>query len=102
MADQLLEQARELLEGQIDFEGQKLAELLSTALLSTVGVIAFFYGFFTQDIKMTLWIGLAGTALTFLVIVPPWPFFNRDPLQWASAQNGVGGLSIEVDGKKVS
>jgi len=65
-------------------------------------VIAFFYGFLTQDIKMTLWIGLAGTALTFLVIVPPWPLFKRNPLQWASAQNGGGRLSVEVDVKKVS
>jgi signal peptidase complex subunit 1 len=38
MADQILEQVREAVEGQIDFEGQKLAELLGTALLATVGV----------------------------------------------------------------
>jgi signal peptidase complex subunit 1 len=38
MADQLLEKARDVAEGQIDFEGQKLAELLSTALLAIVGV----------------------------------------------------------------
>ena len=37
MADQILEQVREAVEGQIDFEGQKLAELLGTALLATVG-----------------------------------------------------------------
>jgi signal peptidase complex subunit 1 len=38
MADQLLDQVRELAEGQIDFEGQRLAEFLSTALLAIVGV----------------------------------------------------------------
>jgi len=38
MADQLLEQAREMFEGQIDFEGQRLAEYLATGLLSIVGV----------------------------------------------------------------
>jgi hypothetical protein len=55
MADQLLDKARELAEGQIvretasisnvsnsntwqDFEGQRLAEWLATALLATVGV----------------------------------------------------------------
>jgi signal peptidase complex subunit 1 len=38
MADQVLEQIREAAEGQIDFEGQKLAEFLGTALLATVGV----------------------------------------------------------------
>jgi signal peptidase complex subunit 1 len=38
MADQILEQVREAAEGQIDFEGQRLAEFLATALLATVGV----------------------------------------------------------------
>ena len=38
MADQLLEQVRDLAEGQIDFEGQRLAELAATALLATAGV----------------------------------------------------------------
>lgn len=38
MADQLLEKARDVFEGQIDFEGQRLAEFLTTVLLSIVGV----------------------------------------------------------------
>jgi signal peptidase complex subunit 1 len=38
MADQLLEKVRDIAEGQIDFEGQKLAEFLSTLLLAMVGV----------------------------------------------------------------
>jgi hypothetical protein len=58
MADQLLEKARDLYEGQIvcrtiqpyfpptnyhlqDFEGQKLAEFLATALLAAAGVRPF-------------------------------------------------------------
>jgi len=38
MADQILEQVRDALEGQIDFEGQRFAEFLATALLAIVGV----------------------------------------------------------------
>jgi len=103
MAEQLLNQVRDLFEGQIDFEGQRLAELITTALLSTVGVIAFFLGFITQDITLTLWVGLAGTALTFLVVVPPWPFFNKYPEQWLPPRGAVStaGISIDVDGQKV-
>jgi len=102
MADQLLEQVREFAEGQIDFEGQKLAELLATALLATVGAISFITGFFLQDIKLALFIGLGGTALTFLLVVPSWPFFNRHPVKWLP----VGGTEtnpqgIVVDGKVV-
>jgi len=102
MADQLLEQVREAAEGQIDFEGQRLAEGLATGLLAIVGAIAFIVGYFLQDIKLALFIGLGGTALTFLVVVPPWPFFNRHPVKWLP----VGGREIKsqgivVDGKVI-
>ncbi|KAI0115831.1 microsomal signal peptidase 12 kDa subunit-domain-containing protein [Nemania sp. FL0031] len=90
MADQLLEQVRDLVDGQIDFEGQRLAEILATLLLSIVGAVSFLVGFFLQDISLALKIGLGGTALTFLVIVPPWPFFNQHPVKWLP----VGGSSI--------
>jgi len=100
MADQLLDQVRELAEGQIDFEGQKLAELLATALLATVGAISFIVGFFLQDIKLALFIGLGGTALTFLLIVPPWPFFNRHPVKWLPVGRAeTNSQGIVVDGK---
>jgi len=82
MADQLLEQVRELAEGQIDFEGQRLAEFVATALLATVGVISFIVGYVKQDIKLALALGLIGTTLTFLLVVPPWPFFKTHPVKW--------------------
>ncbi|KAI3336543.1 SPC12-domain-containing protein [Xylariaceae sp. AK1471] len=90
MADQLLEQVRDLVDGQIDFEGQKLAEILATALLCIVGVISFLVGWSLQDIALALKIGLGGTALTFLVVVPPWPFFKQHPVVWLP----VGGSSV--------
>jgi signal peptidase complex subunit 1 len=38
MANQLLEKVRNVAEGQIDFEGQRFTEFLSTAMLAIVGV----------------------------------------------------------------
>ncbi|KAH8600878.1 microsomal signal peptidase 12kDa subunit [Bisporella sp. PMI_857] len=102
MADQLLEYVREAAEGQIDFEGQRLAEFLATVLLSVVGAVSFLYGYFLQDIKLALFIGLGGTALTLLLIVPPWPFFNRHPVKWLSEGGDRAGThGITVDGKVV-
>jgi len=54
-----------------------------------------------QDIKLTLYIGLAGTALTFLAVVPPWPFYNKNPEPWLSPQTVASGVNIDVDGQKV-
>ncbi|KAI1398934.1 SPC12-domain-containing protein [Hypoxylon fuscum] len=82
MAEQLLDQVRDAVEGQIDFEGQKLAEILATAILAIVGGVSFLVGFFLQDIALALKIGLGGTALAFLLVVPPWPFFNKHPVKW--------------------
>ncbi|KAI9772887.1 MAG: hypothetical protein M1840_008769 [Geoglossum simile] len=108
MAEEILEKAKDVLDGQIDFEGQRLADSLTTALLILSGVLAFIIGIVTQEIYLASYIGLGGVALTFLVVLPPWPFFNRNPIQWLPPQGasgrpkgvlGTGG--IEVDGKKV-
>jgi len=67
-------------------------------------IIAFFVGYFTQDIRLSLYVGLAGTALTFLVIVPPWPFFNKNPEGWLPARMAnttPSSYNINVDGQKV-
>lgn len=82
MTEQMLDLGRDILEGQIDFKGQKLAELLATALLITAGAFSFIVGFFLQDIVLALYIGIGVAALTFLLVVPPWPFFRRHPVQW--------------------
>ena len=55
----------------------------------------------TQDIKLSLYIGLAGTALTFLVIVPPWPFYNKNPEGWLPPHTAASTVQIDVDGQKV-
>ena len=100
MAEQLLDQARDLLEGQIDFDGQRLAELITTFLLGASGILAFFVGYMAQNIQLALWIGLAGTLLTFVVVTPPWPFFNKNPLPWLPP-HAISGLDyVNVDGKK--
>ncbi|KAI5457900.1 microsomal signal peptidase 12 kDa subunit-domain-containing protein [Mariannaea sp. PMI_226] len=94
MAD-ILDQARDVVEAQIDFEGQRLAELLATVLLVLSGALSFLVGYFLQDIKLTLFAGLGGTALTFLVVTPAWPFYNKNPVNWLPA-----GYAAEVAASK--
>jgi len=89
MAEELLDQIRDLVDGQIDFKGQQFAELLTTVVLSAVGFTAFIIGFLLQDIALALKVGLGGTALAFLIIVPPWPFFNKNPVTWLPVGGGA-------------
>ncbi|EFX00141.1 microsomal signal peptidase [Grosmannia clavigera kw1407] len=85
MADQLLDR---------DFEGQRLCDSLATILLSAVAAIAFLVGYVLQDIKLSLFIALGGTALTFLVVLPAWPFFNKNPVKWLPAGGQPSNISI--------
>ncbi|KAJ5320541.1 hypothetical protein PENANT_c033G00919 [Penicillium antarcticum] len=99
--DEILNPLRDAVEGQIDFHGQYLAELLCTILLIISGAVSFFVGFTYKDIYLTLWSGLAGTLFTAFVVVPPWPFYNRHPEKWLGSKNGKANPGIVVDGVKV-
>ena len=68
-------------------------------------LIAFVLGFVQQNIYVTLWVGLGGAALAFLVVVPPYPFYNQSPEKWLPGKTtnaGIAGMGIEVDGRKVN
>jgi signal peptidase complex subunit 1 len=67
----------------------------------TYQILAFLVGFMTQDILLSLYIGLAGTALTFLAVVPPWPFYNKNAEDWLPARSAASRINIDVDGEKV-
>lgn len=93
-----------------DFRGQSLADFFTTFILVATSIIAVLVGFTAQDIYKTLYIGLSGTALTFVLVVPQWPYFNKKPEPWLPARvqkassgsrPDLGGVQIEVDGKRV-
>lgn len=65
-------------------------------------ILAFILGLVQQNVYITLWVGLGGTALAFLMVVPPWPIYNENPENWLPSRNGLAGTGIEVDGKKIN
>ena len=70
------------------------------ALLTRGEIIAFLLGYIKQDIHLALWIGLAGTALTFVAVVPPWPMYNKNAVLWLPPQNAVSGIQVDMDSSK--
>lgn len=60
---------------------------------------AFFVGYFLQDIKLALYVGLAGTAALFVLVVPPWPFFNRHPVKWLPVGGAAPPANLVIDEK---
>ncbi|KAI5801453.1 microsomal signal peptidase 12 kDa subunit-domain-containing protein [Peziza echinospora] len=92
-----------IIEGTIDFEGQRIAELLTTRILILSGIIGWLVGFYLKDVIYTVYIGLAGSLLAFLLVVPPWPVYNKHPLRWLPAGAGKkGDNSVDGDGGVVN
>ncbi|KAJ7640322.1 microsomal signal peptidase [Mycena polygramma] len=73
---------QELTEGKIDFVGQQQVELISRVWLIGSTIISFILGFALQNMQLTFGIFGVSTLLLILVVVPPWPMFNRHPTQW--------------------
>lgn len=71
-----------LIEGKIDFEGQKLAELIYRIVGVVATALAFLVGYFTQSMFACISIfGVASVALLAGLAVP-WPFFNQHAVVW--------------------
>ncbi|XP_058103296.1 signal peptidase complex subunit 1-like isoform X1 [Magnolia sinica] len=66
----------------MDWQGQKLSELLMQIMLVTFAVVAFVVGYSIGSFQTMLLIYASGVILTTLVTVPNWPWFNRHPLNW--------------------
>jgi signal peptidase complex subunit 1 len=58
----------------------------------------------SQNVYTLLYTGLGGTLVTFLVVVPHWPFYNQNPVRFLPSQKykGTINVKVDVDGKKVS
>ncbi|KAG8708656.1 hypothetical protein FRC08_018781 [Ceratobasidium sp. 394] len=95
-------QIQSIIDGKIDFEGQKLVERTSQYVLVGAAVrtwsrieseacptdfrcaqvLSFGLGYATQSLQMcfgTFGISVLAVMLTF---VPPWPFLNQHPPKW--------------------
>ncbi|KAL5995386.1 hypothetical protein ACLOJK_025445 [Asimina triloba] len=66
----------------MDWQGQKLSELLMQVMLVAFSLVAFVVGYTIGSFQMMLLIYAGGVTLTTLVTVPNWPFFNHHPLNW--------------------
>ncbi|EIN06533.1 microsomal signal peptidase [Punctularia strigosozonata HHB-11173 SS5] len=73
---------QELIDGKIDFEGQKTVEHIAKVALIALTVVSFIIGFALQSLRITFGVFGIGSLAVMLVVVPPWPSFNRHPVQW--------------------
>nr|XP_009677679.1 PREDICTED: signal peptidase complex subunit 1 [Struthio camelus australis] len=73
--------------GHKDYKGQKLAEQIFQGIILVSAVIGFIYGYITEQFGWTVYIVMAGFALSCLLTLPPWPMYRRNPLKWLPVQD---------------
>mmetsp|Transcript_22066 Transcript_22066/g.29093 ORF Transcript_22066/g.29093 Transcript_22066/m.29093 type:complete len:83 (-) Transcript_22066:421-669(-) len=66
----------------MDYEGQKLSELLFYWIILAFGGVGWIIGYFQQDFTPTFYSWSVGVVLSCIICVPDWPFFNRHPVKW--------------------
>ncbi|XP_063796684.1 signal peptidase complex subunit 1 [Pseudophryne corroboree] len=79
---------------QMDYKGQKLAEQIFQGIILFSAVVGFIYGFVIEQFGWTVYIVIAGFAVSCLLTLPPWPMYRRHPLKWLPVQD------CAVDDKK--
>ncbi|EIM84722.1 uncharacterized protein STEHIDRAFT_158438 [Stereum hirsutum FP-91666 SS1] len=75
-------EVQRLIEGKIDFEGQKLVEQVSRNALLAITSLSYIIGLVSQSLTLTFGSFGVGTLILLVVALPQWPMYNRNPVQW--------------------
>lgn len=67
---------------EMDYEGQKLAEKIYKIILAVALVFSIIVSYSTQKLKHGVYILVIGLALSLLLCLPSWPFYNRHHPKW--------------------
>ncbi len=81
----------------MDYVGQARADWIHQIITAIFGIVGFVYGYFTQSFGNTMYISMAGLALSALICVPDWPCLNRNKPKWVSVDD-EGGEDEEDEG----
>ncbi|ANQ06567.1 Microsomal signal peptidase 12 kDa subunit [Plasmodium coatneyi] len=74
---------------RMDFHGQKLAFLIKNIVFTISTVVSIAVGYYKEDLALSAYIILAGTVLSALLIMPTWPIYNKNNIQWESADEST-------------
>ncbi|KAH7105605.1 microsomal signal peptidase 12 kDa subunit-domain-containing protein [Auriculariales sp. MPI-PUGE-AT-0066] len=77
-----MEALNQLVEGKIDFEGQRQAELVYRVVAVVATALSFIAGYLTQSMFVCMSTFGATGVLLVAVLAVPWPSFNKHPVAW--------------------
>lgn len=74
------------LDKNIDYKGQNLSYKLMIGIFVIGYSISFIVGIKCKNLFYTLCIGIATAVLSFLISVPSWPFYRRNPMKFKKTE----------------
>ncbi|KAJ2371710.1 hypothetical protein GGI05_007772, partial [Coemansia sp. RSA 2603] len=80
--------------GKIDFKGQELAGNMSNIFTVVSALVALAVGFSQNSLSLTFYTYACGVLLTFLAILPAWPFFNKTQIKWLPRTAASAGATL--------
>ncbi|SBT72118.1 microsomal signal peptidase 12 kDa subunit, putative [Plasmodium malariae] len=78
-----------LTRNQMDFVGQKLAFLIKNVIFTISTVLSIIVGYYKQSLALSAYIILAGTAISAVLIIPTWPIYNKNNIQWSRDEDSI-------------
>ena len=70
--------------GEIDFAGQRLSDNIYKYLILFTAVVCFTITCITKQFMYTGYGVAAATILSIVLVTPPWPFYKRNEIEWAT------------------
>ncbi|KAI6101594.1 microsomal signal peptidase 12kDa subunit, partial [Pisolithus croceorrhizus] len=65
-----------------DFIGQKRVDSIARVALPACTIASFAVGYVLQSLRVTMGAFALSTLLVAVMVVPPWPVYNRHPVRW--------------------
>lgn len=70
------------LDPPIDYAGQSLVSKFMYLIFGVGYTIALITGVMLDNLVYTLYIGIATVVVSFIIVVPSWGFYRRNPLKF--------------------
>ncbi|CRG95839.1 microsomal signal peptidase protein, putative [Plasmodium gallinaceum] len=74
---------------QMDFVGQKLAFLIKNIIFTISTILAIVIGYYYQNLALSAYIILAGTLMATILVLPTWPMYNRNNIEWSKDEDSL-------------
>jgi Microsomal signal peptidase 12 kDa subunit (SPC12) len=60
-------------------------------------LVGFIHGYLVQSFQITFYYWAASVAISLILCVPDWPFFNRNPIQFLDSLPPVDMAALRAD-----